>query len=153
VCPLWCRPMHVLGLLLILSCKEVNIHRPGPQGRRHVVKSAVAKSWGQNVHCNKSEATQRKYDSVLSVLQARHKWACRSRRAYEKMYIPYSCTFILSPSFMQNLFVAKQCSNRQRHCSRMFVFVQQQQFPNTLLSSLRPTKSEITLSRSGCMSR
>jgi len=121
----------------------------------------MAKSWGQNVHCNKSsEPTHRKYDSVLACYKLGISRPVVGRRDYEKMYIPYSCTFIvnylISIVRAKSLFVAKQCSNRRPrllHCSWMFVSVQQQQFPHILLlSSLSPTKSEITLSRSGCIS-
>jgi len=52
--------------MFLATLRGLDLTFNSSQGRRHVFKGAMAKSWGQTVHCNKSsEATERKYDSVL----------------------------------------------------------------------------------------
>jgi len=65
--------------------------------------SAMAKSCGRNVHCNKlSEATQRKYDSVLACYKLGISRPVVDRRAYIKNVYPIQLHFYCKLSYLHH---------------------------------------------------
>ena len=97
---LWQHPQQTIDMFLA-TLRGLDLTFNSSQGRRHVFKGAMAKSWGQTVHCNKSsEATERKYDSVLACYKLGINRPVVGRRAYRKNVYPMQLHFYCKLSYI-----------------------------------------------------